>query len=130
MHKLDLAFASLLQGLNVENGERLPGFEGLLGARGIDTTKRVRMRGIVERTRVAVVEISAKEGSVADNGSIQQLTSEEDTALEDDATQNEEDRDAPGESQGNWEMEVARVYEKTIVLLGESLDSSAAGGLE
>ena len=124
LHKLDLAFASLLQGSHVETGERLPGFEGLFGARGIDTTKRVRMRGIVERTRLAVVEIAAKEGGMLDDEYTQQSISDEDTATEDDITSGEEDEDMPDEGQRTLEMEVARVYEKTIVLLGESLDPS------
>lgn len=88
------------------------------------------MRGIVERTRAAVVAVAAKEGSVTDSRDIEHLISDGDTTMEDDATDYEEDKDDPGEGQGNWEMEVARVYEKTIVLLGESLDLSAAGGLE
>ena len=124
LRKLDLAFASLLQGSNVETGERLSGFEGLFGARGIDTTKRVRMRGIVERTRVSIVEVAAKEGSIIDNGSIQQVITDEDTAMEDDISETTEYEDVAGENRGNWEMEVARVYERTIVLLGESLEVS------
>ena len=77
---------------------------------------------------MAVVEVAAKEGNVTNSQSIQHLTSDDDTTMEDDATDYEDDRDNPGEGQGNWEMEVARVYEKTIVLLGESLDPSATGG--
>ena len=124
LRKLDLAFASLLQGSNVETGGRLSGFEGLFGARGIDTTKRVRMRGIVERTRVSVVEVAAKESSVIDNGSTQQVITDEDTAMEDGISEATDDEDVAGENRGNWEMEVARVYERTIVLLGESLEVS------
>ena len=82
------------------------------------------MRGIVERTRVAVVEIAAKEDGVLDDGFTQQSTSDEDTAMADDTTVGEED-----EGEGTLEMEVARVYEKTIVLLGESLDPSPTGDL-
>lgn len=129
LHKLDFAFASLLRGSNIETGERLPGFEGLLGARGIDTTKRVRMRGIVERTRVAVVEIAAKEDGMLDDEYTRQSTSDEDTAMGYDTTGGEEDEEMPDEGQGTLEMEVARVYEKTIVLLGESLDPSTIGDL-
>lgn len=128
MDKLDLAFASLLQGNNVETGERLPGFEGLLGARGIDTTKKVRMKGIVERTRKAVVEVAAKGGgSIEDVSSLsgQGITSDEDTIMEDDDS---DDDMATIGGRDNWEMKVATVYERTIVLLGESLDAPGNDG--
>ena len=124
--KLDLAFASLLQGSNIETGERLTGFEGLLGARGIDNTKRVRMRGIVERTRVSVVEVAAKHGSNADTESMYQVTTDEDTVMDDDSI-GEDEYSIANRGQGNWEMEIARVYEQTIVLLGESLEPSSSG---
>ena len=82
------------------------------------------MRGIVERTRVSIVEVAAKEGSIIDSGSIQQVTTDEDTAMEDGSSENTDYGDVVGENRGNWEMEVARVYERTIVLLGESLEVS------
>lgn len=126
LDKLDLAFSSLLQGANVDTGERLPGFDGLLGARGIDTTKKVRMKGIVERTRTAVVEVAARGGSITDDMSGQParlLTTDEDTAMED--NHDFDDENLVTDDRENWEMKVATVYEKTIVLLGESLDLSA-----
>ena len=83
------------------------------------------MRGIVERTRVSVVEVAAKEGSsVLDSGSIQQVITDEDTTMEDDIDEATDYEDVSRESRGNWEMEIAKVYERTIVLLGESLESS------
>lgn len=114
----------------MQTGQRLAGFEGLFGARGIDTTKRVRMRGIVERTRVAIVEVASKGGSITDDNSVQQFSTDEDTVMEDETGDDNEYRDVAGEDRSNWEMEVARVYERTIVLLGESLEPSAADLLE
>lgn len=126
LDKLDLTFASLLQGSNVETGERLPGFEGLLGARGIDTTKKVRMKGIVERTRTAVVEVAAKNESSSDEMSSEQAQqTNEDTTMEDGSDFDEEL--LKNEDRANWEMRVATVYEKTIMLLGESLDLPSHG---
>lgn len=133
LHKLDLAFASLLQGSNAETGQRLSGFEGVLGARGIDTTKKVRMKGVVESTRLAVVEVAGKDGSIAESIPAQQensLTTDEDTSMEDyddDFDDDFNDDMQEDEHYGHWEMEIARVYERTIVLLGESLDASAIG---
>ena len=53
MGKLDRAFAGLIQGRDVDTGERLPGFERL---RGVSGTEKVRIRSLVERTRVGVME--------------------------------------------------------------------------
>lgn len=128
LDKLDLAFASLLQGFNVETGERLPGFDGLLGARGIDTTKKVRMKGTVERTRTTVVEIAAKhESSLAGMSSQQAQETDGDTTMEDGSDSDE--GLLVDEHRGTWEMKVATVYEKTMMLLGESLDLPVHGEL-
>ena len=89
------------------------------------------MRGLVERTRVAVVEVAGKGGSVADGG---ESETEDDFATDDNDNDNEDDDDEiMGGMQvegnhGRWEMEVARVYERTIVELGMSLDGSGMGG--
>ncbi len=88
------------------------------------------MRGVVERTRIAVVEVAGKGGSVTDTGSI----SESNVDMEGDLTTDYDEDDAMEGFQvdgnhGRWEMEVARVYEKTIVELGVSLDNSGMAGL-
>lgn len=127
LHKLDMAFYSLLQGANAETRETLPGFEG--GRGKLSTTEKVRMRGLVERTRVAVVEVARKGGSVTDTESA--ARSNVDT--EDEVTTEDEEDDAMegmrvDGNHGRWEMEVARIYEKTVVELGVSLDTSGLGG--
>ena len=122
-----MAFCSLLQGANAQSGEILPGFEG--GRGKLSTTEKVRIRGLVERTRVAVVEAAGKGGSVTDTESVALSNVE----TEDDSTTDyDEDIIIDGTqldwNHGRWEMEVARVYEKAIVELGLSLDSSGTGG--
>ena len=87
------------------------------------------MRGLVERTRVAVVEVAAKGESVADAGSVAQTDTEDGFTT----NNNDDEDDAMDEPQvegnhGRWEMEVARVYERTIVELGMSLDASGGFG--
>lgn len=87
------------------------------------------MKGVVERTRLAVVEVAGKDGSIAESMPAQQgstLTTDEDTNMEDYEDELNDDIQED-EHHGHWEMEVARVYERTIVILGESLDASAIG---
>ena len=121
LHKLDGAFFSMLQGTNFETGEALPGFEG--GRSKPSTTERVRIRGVVEKTRVTMVEVAGKGGSTIDAGSIAPTDAESTTDFDEadsmEITQREE-------NDGRWEMEVARVYEKTIEELGMVLDASGA----
>ena len=128
LHKLDLTFYSLLRGTDAETGDILPGFEG--GKVKLSTTEKVRMRGLVERTRVAVVEVAAKGESVADAGSVAQTDTEDGFTTNDD--NDDEDVAMDGTqvegNHGRWEMEVARVYERTIVELGTSLDASGGFG--
>lgn len=130
--KLDIALSSLLQGRNAETGNTLPGFEA--GGGKLSTTEKVRMRGIVSGTRLAVVNIVGKGmASVLGSRTSEYRTEtetedEEDFNMESDTGINDdEDRSGPG----SWEMEVARVYERTIVELGSALDSAGhAGGFE
>ena len=122
-----MAFCSLLQGANAQSGEILPGFEG--GRGKLSTTEKVRIRGLVERTRVAVVEAAGKGGSVTDTESVALSNVE----TEDDSTTDYDEDIIIGGTKvdwnhGRWEMEVARVYEKAIVELGLSLDTSGTGG--
>lgn len=81
----------------------------------MSTTEKVRLRGIVERTRVAAVSVAAKTDDTTENS--QASETDCDMSTDDDSTM--EGLDIP-DNHGRWEMEIARVYEKTIVELGES----------
>lgn len=119
LHKLDLVFSSLLRGVDIQTGVSLSGFE--TGRERLSTTEKVRMRGIVERTRVAVVEVAGKGGNIANSASaLISQTETEDEPMTDDSEIMEA---VPDGGDGRWEMEVARVYERTIVELGVSLET-------
>ena len=81
------------------------------------------MRGLVERTRVAAVEVAGKGGSVTDTGD--DLRSDGETENDSMAENDDDLTDGPQleGNHGRWEMEVARVYERTLVQLGVSLDA-------
>ncbi|MCJ1224727.1 hypothetical protein MMC12_001372 [Toensbergia leucococca] len=125
LSKLDVAFSSLLQGRNVESGQNLPGFEG--GRGKLSTTEKVRIRGIVERTRLAVVEVSGRDESIDGVSRI----AESQTDTDEGPSMDEDDELSQGNehdgSHGRWEMEIARAYERTIVDLGASFDTSSIG---
>jgi len=111
LRKLDHAFSSLLKGEDIVTGERLPGFEFGKKA-GFSKTDMVRCKSLVEATRVLVVEVMNKEP-------------EPETEMEDE-TGHETDVSMGMES-SIWDddghnMDVARVYEATIVQLGELLN--------
>lgn len=110
---LDHAFASLLQQRDIDTGHALPGFG--TGMRVNDTDK-VRIRSLVQRTRVAVMNVMSK-------GEIE----EEDTSTleqEDDELVLDDTDDA---NTSDWTMQTARVYDQTLVELGESLDGPSIG---
>ncbi|KAH0551045.1 hypothetical protein GP486_007600, partial [Trichoglossum hirsutum] len=113
LRKLDIAFASLLRGENVDTGETLGGFAAT--SRKMSITEMVRLKSLVERTRVVVVEVMGRGERLEES--------------EDDGEGNEDgDMEEDQEVVGRWEMEIARVYELTIVELGESLGNSGADG--
>lgn len=74
-------------------------------------TEKVRIKSIAEACRVAVVE--AREGD------------EEVEAEEDESDDDMDIDDGFGEPTGQWEMETARIYEKTIQYLGDELGKGA-----
>lgn len=115
--KLDCIFASLLTGQDAETGNPLPGFENRRDI--VSMTEKVRIKSIAESCRVAVVETREHGGDDStgdrDAGG---ATEEED---EDDDMDDSSDPEGFGETVGRWEMEAAKVYEKTIQLLGDEL---------
>ncbi|KAG8533687.1 uncharacterized protein KY384_001428 [Bacidia gigantensis] len=124
LKRLDAAFSSLLRGVNVETGEQLPGIRGKRGRPSI--TESIRLKSIVERTRVAIVEAAGKGESVTDGGNesgtdYDAMTDDDfddDMTMQDLSIEDEDDR---------WEMEIARVYERTVTELGSILDVSESG---
>ena len=123
LHKLDVALSSLLQGCNVETGEPLPGVEGARGKTTI--TEKVRIRGIVSKTRTAIFDVASKSnGEEETRGGTQT-----DVEMGHDMTTDEDSRNLDRlidlEDRADWEMDVARVYERTIVELGLTLDGLA-----
>ncbi|KAJ0420427.1 hypothetical protein BJY00DRAFT_139583 [Aspergillus carlsbadensis] len=109
LRKLDSFFASLILGEDSESGQPLSGFEGRKNI--VSMTEKVRVKSIAETARVIVVEA----GEGRDLGEDDQMDDESD----------EDDLDIEGfglgEAPSKWEMETARVYEKTIQLLGDEL---------
>lgn len=108
------------------------------------------MRGLVERTRVIIVEVAGKGGSSAGEvksavgaGAVGGIVTASETEVEDnldeeeeedfnattvtdDELEHSEDMRVEG-NHGRWEMEIARVYERTIVELGMALDVGSPG---
>jgi hypothetical protein len=147
---LDACFASLIQGRDVETGEALPGFAGSSSAgseggsrlrrKGVSDTEKVRIRSLVERTRVAVVE-AFKRGEVDVSDDTQRAAVSEDTDMDDGDglvlegealdTEGEDDAEEDGLGSGgaSWDMQVARVYDRTVQELGDALEGPGIGVL-
>ncbi|EON68987.1 hypothetical protein W97_08245 [Coniosporium apollinis CBS 100218] len=113
--KLDRAFASLLQGRDVETGEPLPGSE-----RGavVSSTQKVRIKSIVERTRLCVIE-------VMNNKDFDYTTEDEPETGDEDGIDDLDDDVVDGGA--GWEMEIAKVYDRTIVELGDAIGGPPIG---
>ncbi|KAE8377440.1 hypothetical protein BDV26DRAFT_293164 [Aspergillus bertholletiae] len=110
LKKMDSVFASLLTGEDADSGAPLPGFESRRNV--VSMTEKVRIKSIAETCRVVVVEASEQVDGPEDD--------DEDGFSDDDDVDDvfgTDDQLAPG----RWEMETARVYEKTIQLLGDEL---------
>lgn len=142
LRKLDVVFASLLRGVHVQTGATLPGFDN--GQGRVRTTEQVRIKGLVERSRVAIVEVAGKDGRMMMDLDSMNLESarrivetEDDFTTDGDETMDELTNDSEitlgfdtEEGSARWEMDVARVYERTIVELGLSLNPFGVGDFD
>jgi hypothetical protein len=105
----------LLQGRHVETGEPLPGFEE---GQGVSVTQQVRIKGIVDQTRVCVVEVIGNS----------EIDEDEDVDVDVDESDIENDTDMDNEEfDVAHEMGIANVYSKTISELGDALVGSPIG---
>lgn len=135
--KLDYAFASLLTGHDIATSELLSGFEN---GRTVSTTDKVRLKGIVERTRLTVVRVTSgdiladEDDDTNDTSEPMQTDTDEDTSAASghEATivfegfQNNDDDEDDDEEE--WERKnVGSVYDKTIDELGDMLGGSPIG---
>lgn len=135
LRKLDFCFASLLSGEDIESKEALPGFEN--GIRGVMTkTHMVRCKGIVEQTRTVAIGVMAKQTAPEEQEESEESEDEDEVDDEDLVTEMETDTDTNAGSNRdfvdpNWEdeddeifMDVARIYARTLVKLGEVMEDS------
>lgn len=122
LRKLDHSFASLLCGQDIETKETLPGFDNGLRS-GMTTTDMVRCRSLVEQTRVLMVEIMS-------SGDMDEEDDEDETGAEDgDESSTEGGAGSSGDFNSvRWDideerlhMDTARIYENTLVQLGNRL---------
>jgi Subunit 11 of the general transcription factor TFIIH len=112
LRKLDFAFGSLIAGRDLDTNEALSGFS--LG-RGVTMTEKVRIKSLVERTRVIVVHVINSNDEI---GEEEEGEDEEQEDTEDEGYGDMEMDMDDREGDARWEMEVARVYDRTIVGLG------------
>lgn len=127
--KLDFAFASLMVGRDVESGEALPGFEAG-GRKGVVSgTEKVRIRSLVERTRVGVVEAFKKGEFELDGEDEDESEGKMDVDTETDGEGGLvlEGDDHDEEPEDSLDMQIARVYDRTMVELGDSLEEPNIG---
>ena len=109
LSKLDVAFASLVTGKNAETDQPLPGFE-----RGsvISMTEKVRIKSIVDQTRMVAVRVLGDDSGDEDGDEMTESEAEEAGVI-------------PAVSRTN--MRIAKVYDRTIGVLGKELDTSPIG---
>ncbi|EME46069.1 hypothetical protein DOTSEDRAFT_127043 [Dothistroma septosporum NZE10] len=124
LNKMDHAFASLLQGRDVDTGERLPGF---INGRAVSGTEQVRIRSIVERTRRNVVE-AFKKGEFEEER-VEEIDDDDrmDTDTDGELVLEGNDLDEPEEDDDTFDMSIGRVYDRTMVELGDSLEEPSLG---
>jgi hypothetical protein len=126
---LDEAFSALLIGHDNATGEALPGFEN---GRTISTTDKVRLKGVVDRTRLTVTRVlrgQSVAGEGSDVGEPMDTDTEGETARPQDTVKFEGfEADEADDEDEDWEKRnMGSVYEKTIGELGDVLGGPPIG---
>jgi Subunit 11 of the general transcription factor TFIIH len=88
----------------------------------VSITDMVRIKSLVERARVVVVDVMGREEVSEEWGHEKDYDSSNAQGCGNEVMEGGEEGDR------RWDMEVARVYEQTIVELGELLRNSGADG--
>lgn len=122
LDKLDLAFASLLQGRNIDTGETLPGFSS---GRGVSGTQKVRIKSIVDQTRIVVAEVLGAAEELEDEDDLSDDIIETGDEMDTDDDMN--DINEAADATGYLEMGIAKVYDRVIVELGDTLGGPPIG---
>lgn len=125
--KLDTAIAALLNGTDPQTGEPLSGFAD---GRGISTTDKVRVKGVVERARSTVTKhLVGEEGEDAPpvNRKADTADAMDEGFVKFEGFDNDDDSDDEETAHQRDERDVAHVFEKTIMELGELLGGDAIG---
>lgn len=117
--KLDLAFASLITGRDLDNGVPLPGFE-IMGS-GVSGTEKVRIKSLVQRGRLTVSKLMDS-GEEFDKDDVSEGQTEMDA--EDNAMDLDDDADYEYD---DWGVEMSHVFERTIIELGDDLNAAPVG---
>ena len=117
LEKLDISFSSLINREDAQTGTPLPGFGN---GRKVAMTEKVRLRGIVERTRISMVRLAGRGDDMAESdGHTTDDLGTEDTEIEDMETDgwNGEDH-----TNMDLDLDVARVYQRTLADLNDTMD--------
>ncbi|SPN99499.1 uncharacterized protein DNG_02351 [Cephalotrichum gorgonifer] len=112
LRKLDHCFASLTTGRDLATREALPGFESGPSA-GMTTTDVVRCRSTVENTRALMFNL------LGDGAT--EVGSEDDDDSETDGPDEDGGTPAPRAAAGTINTDVDRIYENTLIVIGERL---------
>ncbi|KAG6001706.1 hypothetical protein E4U21_003909 [Claviceps maximensis] len=151
LRKLDHCFASLLCGQDIDSKESLPGFENGL-REGMTTTDMVRCKSLVEQSRILMIEILSDADWHDEEMEEEEMEKEEmekEEMEDDDDDDDDDDREADADAKDSTDdteesaaessrsdgfswyeieerlcMDAARVYENTIIQLGERLGDS------
>lgn len=139
LHKLDHCFASLLAGQDVLTGEALPGFDY---GPAMSRTDMVRCRSLAEQTRVQMVDVMRRASQPGEEKKPEQEQERGTTSVDDTETTDGDTTMDDAEGKKSWkqilseeddddelQMDVARVYEKTLVRLGAELGDGPAIGI-
>ncbi|KAJ4292460.1 hypothetical protein N0V90_009122 [Kalmusia sp. IMI 367209] len=123
--KIDSAFSALLLGRDPETNEPLPGFKD---DRGINTTDKVRIKGVVERARIVVTRhLVGEEGEDVVVEHQRQVEKADEGFVKFEGFEDNSDSDEDEEERRRWQTDVGRLFERTLGEMGDMLGGPLIG---
>lgn len=113
--KIDRGFASLLQSSSAGSTEPPT-------AHHVSMTEKVRIKSLVEETRITAVNVASSSGLSTNIEDVSELETEEEEEEDTDDTNAEQGAQSNDMSRS---LAISKIYKRTLEILGDSLDTSA-----
>ncbi|KAK6381675.1 hypothetical protein LTS17_004734 [Exophiala oligosperma] len=114
--KIDRGFTSLLLSSSAGSSDSATTYH-------VSMTEKVRIKSLVEETRITAVNVASSSGLSTNIGDVSELETEEEEEEEEETDDTNTGQDTQANDMSR-SLAISKIYKRTMEILGDSLDSS------